>query len=829
MKTMNKNSENNKSNKPFEFVYFISTIPDINYPEYIETAGGNVTVAVGNGCEQLMRAIANNNAGSCIAELIFAYDPTSCQHPQDRLKSYLRLKASNKATLKNLDRVLLGGPLGNFCEFELVKDIPTVKGLKVNCQITRKINYHKPTHSCEFNPKIPESYITIAPFIANLSNDYLMTDQVLDRINEPVLISIEISPADISAQIQANTDYLSELNSINRREDFDDAFNGIDFTGDNDSKYFSRKNHLEPLNHQDPQVNEILQNQRKFGKTLTEPHLSFHIKVTAKTEPAVKLVSSVLADSAFQDGSYQITTDDKETHRTSSSNDYKVLEQLNELAPVQELTGLFRPLIASSSPLCCYKNTDPPHVDEQNSIIIGTDARSQHSKSNPILRGILIFLLCKHLFFSGMPGSGKTTCLINFLLQLIVKGITFTVLACQKKEFRILKTLKQHPDPNVRRLAEILEYYTPGIESLSPFRFNPFEIPSSVDPAQHAEVLMSVLKSSIPISVGSLPSIIKEALELIYKKYPDPNKPPTMRELKSLIKKIMAAKAYSSDTRSDMQTALDNRFNELLTGVIGRIFECRFGISIKHLLKTSSVIELDVLPDEATCLDVLFILTGICEYVQANPSTKKGVRHVIIIEESHVIFGSGNNTPNSEEIANVKAAVVEIITKMLVTFRALGICIIFCDQHPTSLNVAAIKSVGTQCAFRQVYSADREELARSMLLDCNQALDIALLKPGWAYLMTEGFFEPLKILTPNLAETMNVSLSDHVTDKELLQEISHEKWFINAKNMRIRDGLDQLKDAMDQYDNFMSVMNSQVTHLLKKYNSLRNNNDKSSR
>jgi hypothetical protein len=361
-------------------------------------------------------------------------------------------------------------------------------------------------------------------------------------------------------------------------------------------------------------------------------------------------------------------------------------------------------------------------------------------------------MLRKHYSCFGLPGSGKTTSNIATLLQLFQRGIPFLVVECAKKEYRVLKILGDDRRPEVRGLAKKVEIYTVGSEKVSPFRFNFLEVLRAVEIAEHIENVMYCIKASIPVSAGSLPALLLEALEELYESYNQREHPPVIADLIDAIQRVLARKGYSRETRSDMQTAIETRLGILDRGIIGKVFQCRHGTAIEHLLAVPCIIEMDVLPADQMRLLVLFILVYIRLYLKTLPISSKGLRYVIFLEEAHVIFGRRSGGAASEELADTDAAIADVISRMLVELRALGVGVVLSDQHPSRLDSAAVKSVGSILAFRQVHKEDREELGSSMLFKEVQMQEIARLRPGEAFFFTEGYFGPQRIITPNLGE-----------------------------------------------------------------------------
>ena len=839
-----KRQDNRKGKESQRLMYYVPELPDPADPQYQTAAGGDVFGAIANGFEHWLRTIVQMLPGSCSVEILFIYRPVGKnKNSQERLKFYVQLEASDSQTISDLDSLLRGSPVGRFYNFEAVREIPNIKQLHASCEIIRRMDYLRPLCSCDVNPKIPRSYCSISSFTPDEDNDYLMLDRVLDRITEPVMISIMVKPVNISLQIQAHTTYMANLADINHWDTDYEEFGSIDYTGSGDHSYIRSQKQMKLLNYQEPLAKDVMQTERQIHKTLPKPHLSFRIEVNAETRSVAFLVASTVAEAAFKDGSYHIIstkknetisdgsgetysqkadtsdcTSSKQIDGDTEPEEYEQLRPLSRSCAVDELLGIFRLPIASSSPLCCRKNTDPPHINEKDLIFLGYKEQSLAGSGRPIPLGISIDALAKHFSIFGLPGGGKTTNSMNILYQLHARGIPFMVIECAKREYRVMKMFKKHKQANVRKLARELHLFTPGLEHVSAFQLNPLKVPRGITTAEHSEKVKSDIKGSIPVSVGSLPALLAEAIEKVYEDYPDHTRPPVMMDLIDKIKTVLAAKGYSSETRSDMQTAIEVRLGSLAQGTIGKIFQNRHGISIEYLMKVPSIIELDGLQQEEACLLVLSIFSQVCEYLKASPPPAEGIVYVIIIEEAHVIFGSNNNTPASEEIADTKSILSDIISKMLVTFRALRVAIILSSQHPTKLDSAASQSVGSKQTFRLVHRTDREEVGRSMLFKDREMQNIARLNPGITYFITEGYFEPQLMKTPDLSKEL--ALFPPPSHQELLKEISNEKWFKEAKMNRITDGLGQLKEKMDLYDEEKEKISNEVMKLLKAYQCL---------
>ncbi len=435
------------SKKGHLLIYEVQVVPDPTCLEYQAVAGGSVVGAIARGFEFLLRALACMLAGSCSVEIIYLFKAEgNGQDRQTRLKIYLRLWASDSPGVYNLDRLVRAGPISLYYKFLPIEKIPNVEGLRASCEIVRREDLVKPLHSTDRNYKIFAYYYTLTLFTPNRENDYLMLDRVLDCIDEPVMITIQVQPVDISPQVHAHTAYMARLGAINNKWDIDDeVFGNIDYTSYDGHQYMGLRNQWKPLCYKDPLANDILQVERQNHKTFRNPHLSFKIKAEAETIPAVRLIGSVVGDCAFEDGSFRIIVKEKDktssddlaetyqptetlisssTQDTNSDLEFKEYEQLRPLrgcATVEELLGVFRlPIGGYFSPCCIRKNTDPPQEKPEDLIELGYDmeigSNSTADFGQP--RGIRYDQLRKHLFVSSVPGGGKSTVIMNILIQL---------------------------------------------------------------------------------------------------------------------------------------------------------------------------------------------------------------------------------------------------------------------------------------------------------------------------------------------------------------------------------------------------------------------------
>ncbi len=665
--------------------YKIPEIPDPSYTQHQMAAGGNVLEAVGKDAEHLSHALVNMSSKKASLEIVFSFNPSAQnKNPQSGLSIYLRGHAKNEDEIGILQSLLERGPLTRFYNFKEVDSQESMLPEKMGaaCLIVRRVDLVTPLHSAEFNDKIPSHYYTIRPFEAVNTNNYMTLDRVLSGINEPVYIQLQFQPTDIGQELSVHTAYLSRLQQVNKLWDRDeevDADLGPLLRNDTAQWRSNRGQAIKPLRYTDPLADDILRDQRRFHETLRLPHLLFQIGILARTPGVAQLTGNVLANSVFENGNYRLITFSKgddsfgkilsgiETSHIFApipqtaiqsldhSSPFLGLERLGHVATVDELKGAFRlPVASITSPHCIRMNTDPPEETGHERILLG---RSQHGSRS--LRGLELLNLCKHLFFSGQSGFTKTNSSINVVIQLNKYGIPFMIIEPVKTEYRLLKTLKNQRDKDARSLAEALEVYTPGDETISPFRINPLEVPRGISLDEHIDNLLGLFYACMPVS-GPLPALLGEALERVYEQYPDTDNPPIIADLVAVTKQVLIEKGYSPEVAADIGAALEVRLTTLTRRSTGKVFQCKQSHpTMEHLLKVPAVIELDRLYQDQANILTLFILMRLREHLKIAPPAEGRVRYAIILEETHNIVGNNGSNVPSDEIADPKAFTTE--------------------------------------------------------------------------------------------------------------------------------------------------------------------------
>ena len=823
------------------YVYNIPAIPDCTHHSLVTLCGGNVREHIFKASEHLLRMITNFQEGQIALAIRFIFKPETDNGIQQRLKLQLAVKIGEGVSRDTVEQLVNSGPLSEFYEIHetdsvqkeylLDHDFPAV------CEVIRQEKAITPFIPQEENPdRIPTVYYSLHPLEAGADNDYSMIDTLLSKMKSPCVVEMLVCPVDQESELEAQYKYIAQLRSINEygEDPYDSSqpANVFQDSEDDDEDDFRQQPiQLDIGRKRDPMADDIAQEHHEFQRKLREPQLLFNIKAFGMNQENALMLASAVAECGFTGGKYNLVaynrkdSDERakwleDSVKNSCQMDislhamypkvwvadlpvvYRRMARLCRMATVDELKGIIRlPVGRHGSPRCIRKSTDPKVNTDKKSVLIGDDLESGYpgerkysklsnlsnifncAKPTNLESRLPLIALTKHMFVAGVPGSGKTTAVYNMLVQLFRHGKPFLVIEPAKTEYRVLKTLQEHPDKSIREMSSQLRIYSPGNDMVSPFRFNPLSFPEGIMLDEHTSQILSCFEGAMPMG-GPLQALIAEAVEEVYK-YRKPDDFPRMNDLAEAAGRIMEKKKYEGEIKSNLQAAIEVRLGMLTRQAMGRIFQSQNCIpSMKELLKYPTIIEMDYLSQNHACLLTLFLLSAIREQIKIDPNRRrKDLHHVTVIEEAHNIVGRTGSAKASEEIADPKAFAAQYISRMLAELRALGEAIIIADQLPSAVAPEVVKNTGTKLAHRLVSNEDREDLGGAMLLGGTKIEEIARLKPGEAYFYTEGLHLPRRVRCLNA--NAYLELTEFIDADSLKSVITEEDWFNDNKKKRM--------------------------------------------
>lgn len=370
----------------------------------------------------------------------------------------------------------------------------------------------------------------------------------------------------------------------------------------------------------------------------------------------------------------------------------------------------------------------------------------------------------RHSLIVGTPGSGKTTFVLNLLLQFYQKGIPFLAIEPTKTEYRAL--LDHIPD---------LQVFTPGNTSVAPFIWNPFIPPKGIRLEQYIPSLMSAFRAAFSME-SPLDVIFLRSIRQVYALYGWKNSSTVddpqiqlfgLYEFVLVFKRIVSSSSYKAETKANIETGGTFRLLNLIDQN-KYIYDTINTIPIDTLLKKPTIIELNAIADdEQKALVMALLLINICLYTKNKGSNEGKLENILMIDEAHVLL-SGSGQKNETEKA--QQATVKSLQKMIAEIRSFGTGIIIADQAPSKVTADIVADTDIKVTFRLVEQKERELIAGSTNMSEYQAQYLARLKKGEAVVHFTTLDTPKLITTPNIRKEKGIRFS--VSDTELNKKMT---------------------------------------------------------
>lgn len=221
--------------------------------------------------------------------------------------------------------------------------------------------------------------------------------------------------------------------------------------------------------------------------------------------------------------------------------------------------------------------------------------------------------LARHVFVTGITGSGKTTSCFSLLVQLDRLKVPFLVVEPVKSEYRSL--LDAIPD---------LQVFTVGDEETAPFRLNIFEPPPGVKVQAHLENLVSVWNGSF-VSYAPVPYVIERVFVEVYRACGwdiaanRRGRPVTFEDVLERTKSVVRGLGYEPRVTMDVEAAIGVRLDSLRVGGEERLFGGLTSTPLEAMFERPTVLELKYIQnDEEKAFISALLLSNLAAYVQAR-------------------------------------------------------------------------------------------------------------------------------------------------------------------------------------------------------------------
>lgn len=399
-------------------------------------------------------------------------------------------------------------------------------------------------------------------------------------------------------------------------------------------------------------------------------------------------------------------------------------DELNELLKLSEIKGITfkRPYIP------------PPSFQESSGEIVLGRVRSGDRELQPFR--ISLEDINRHVAIFSSTGMGKTTLIINILLQLLNHEKPVPFLATDwKRDLRHLT--RKHP-------ICVLRWEWLKINFLQP--------PRGVSKKEWMMIVADIFAHVFGFFSAS-ENYMLQFIDQLYKKQAGESYP-TLQELFEAIDKTQE----KSRRYSEYRDVVRNRLASMLI-VLKDVVDCRAGFPIEELLRHPVVIELDGLRrDEANFL-VEYLLAYIFAYRMANGHRGK-LRHVIVFDEATRVFYKKREW--RETTIELGIPFIETVPQII---RDYSEGILFALQEPSVASHSLMANSNLKIVGFLGEGGDIDAIAKSLDLSDEERSLIPKLERGEWLVKKAG-------VAPFLMKSFDYPLRKEVTDEELKQRMS---------------------------------------------------------
>jgi hypothetical protein len=230
--------------------------------------------------------------------------------------------------------------------------------------------------------------------------------------------------------------------------------------------------------------------------------------------------------------------------------------------------------------------------------------------------------LLRHVFILGPTGTGKSTLLLNLLLQIQAARIPFMVFDF-KRNYRCLLRATG---------SESLIVFTVG-RTTAPLSINALTPPPGVEFEEWAEALSDIISTSYLLLQGAR-NVMKEALLQAHAQH---GKTATLTHAYELLARELDA-TRSGSRRYGWLESSTRSLEELTKGSFGRALNATNGTSVAELLTRSVVFELQGFGDDQKRFFCLLWLEIILLLRKSSSAPREQLQHVLIFDEGHNVF-----------------------------------------------------------------------------------------------------------------------------------------------------------------------------------------------
>lgn len=230
--------------------------------------------------------------------------------------------------------------------------------------------------------------------------------------------------------------------------------------------------------------------------------------------------------------------------------------------------------------------------------------------------------LLRHLFILGPTGTGKSTLLLNLLVQIQAAGIPFMAFDFKRNYRCLLRTAGN----------EHLVVFTVGRTS-APLAINALSPPPGVEFEEWAEAMSDIISTSYLLMQGAR-NVLKEALLLARQAH---GVKATLAHAYELLSKELDATRAGSRRYGWLESSTRS-LEELTKGSFGRALNATEGTAVTDLLERGVVFELHGFGEDQKRFFCLFFLEAVLLLRKNGAAVRERLQHLLVFDEGHNVF-----------------------------------------------------------------------------------------------------------------------------------------------------------------------------------------------
>lgn len=371
--------------------------------------------------------------------------------------------------------------------------------------------------------------------------------------------------------------------------------------------------------------------------------------------------------------------------------------------------------------------------------------------------------LDKHIFVSGVTGSGKTTTCQKILND---ADIPFLVIEPAKTEYRAM--YKNNSD---------IMIFTLGDNNTNPIKMNPLMFYPKENITSRVDMLCACIESAFDME-AAIPQIIEQAL---YKSYTEKgwdifnnqnyiyDNPfdgsgkafPTISDLIRNCKVVVDKQGFDDRLKNDYIGSINARLLGLTSGGKRFLLDTQSSVDFIDLLDHKVVFELENIRSSAEkSLIMGFILINLSEAIREKYQMTGKLEHITLVEEAHRLLSKhvpGDNPSKKQS--------VEMFSDMLAEIRKYGESLIIVDQIPNKLTPDVLKNTNTKIIHRIFAADDKEAVGNTVMLKNEQKDFLSSLPAGRAVYFSTGTEKAIQIQVKQSTDTsMQAPTNEQIKD-----------------------------------------------------------------